>query len=145
MTLYYEEDCKPYKKYDSDAGFDLKAKSSAFLEPFETVVIKTGTYIELEKNNVGIVKGRSGLSAKGIIVGGGVIDPGYTGEIGVVLHNMNKKPFIVVKGDRIAQLLVVPFLSDAEVFLSDAEVKEYNKDDIEKSERNSNGFGSTGK
>lgn len=138
MVLYYEENCKPYKKYDSDAGFDLKSKNGVLLKPFETVVVKTGTYISLEKNNVGIVKGRSGLSAKGLIIGGGIIDPGYTGEIGVVIHNMNEVPFVINKGDRIAQLIIVPFLSNIEV-------KEYNKEDIEKSERNSNGFGSTGK
>ena len=97
------------------AGMDLCAalETDLTLEPGETVLVPTGLRIELPAGYEAQVRPRSGLAIKhsiGIMNAPGTIDPDYRGEVKVVLTNFGKDPFTVRSGDRIAQLIVAPFV-----------------------------------
>ncbi|HBJ81586.1 dUTP diphosphatase [Pseudothermotoga sp.] len=137
VKFYFEEEkVKPYKKHHNDAGWDLKSKTDTILYPGETKIIPTGVTTEIPKGYVGIVKPRSSWGAKGIDVTAGVIDSDYRGEIGVVIQNHADKPLAITKGERIAQILVVPVLLEAEFEEGKAP---------KNTARGAGGFGSTGK
>jgi len=121
------------------AGLDLKANitESVFLKPLERAIIKTGLYIALPQGYEAQVRSRSGLAIKkGITVlnSPGTVDADYRGEIGVILVNLSNKIFEVTNGDRIAQLVIAKH-EQAEWL----EVEE-----LDRTERGSGGFGSTG-
>jgi dUTP pyrophosphatase len=126
----------PNKKNLLDAGLDLVSTMQGKIAPGDRQLIPTGIAVEILPGYVGLVKARSGLAVKhGIIVGAGVIDSGYRGEVKVLLFNMGKEWFQYNPGDRIAQLLTVPInlgLYTEVEYLSDTE-------------RGTNGFGSSGK
>lgn len=86
------------------------------------------------------VEGRSGLASKGIFPVGGIIDPSYRGEIGVMLFNSTKNSFVLEKGARIAQLVCYHTLSP----LKNSEVVFDEVKDVVPSDRNTRGFGSSG-
>jgi len=97
------------------AGMDVCAalESELTLEPGETVLVPTGFRIELPPGYEAQVRPRSGLAIKhniGIMNAPGTIDPDYRGEVKVVLTNFGKAPYTVRSGDRIAQLIVAPFV-----------------------------------
>ncbi len=101
--------------------------------------IKTGVSIDLPPGTVGIIKDRSSMGSKGMHVFAGVIDCGYIGEISVILYNSGKPsetwPYVVKKGDKIAQLVIMPI-----------EVVEWEQvQELSSTERGSSGFGSSGK
>jgi len=108
----------PTKAYTQDAGFDLYAAEDAFIPHGETRIISTDLSVSLQEGTFGLIAERSSMGAKGVSVGGGVIDQGYTGELKVILHNITSKSFVdpvlltrgfkIKKGDKIAQLLVLP-------------------------------------
>lgn len=128
---------EPTKAHNSDSGFDLFASESRIIPVGQTAVIKTGLRMAIPAGHVGLVCSRSGLAAKrGVFVlnSPGIIDPGYRGEVGVVLHNSGAFPFQVSIGERLAQLLIVKL---ATVTFKEA-------DDLGDSERGMRGFGSTG-
>jgi len=94
-----------------DAGADLLAAESVTIKPGEWQPVPTGIGIQIPKDYEGQVRPRSGLAMHhGVTVlnSPGTIDPGYRGEIAVLLINHGKVPFHVSVGDRIAQLLVAP-------------------------------------
>lgn len=127
----------PQRQHPTDAGADLVADHDATVHVGQVVKIGTGLRVQLPPHTVGIVASRSGhgLKAVGLANGVGVIDAGYTGEIGVLLLNSGDKTFRVKAGERIAQLLVMPVLHPT-------------FEPVEKladTDRGSNGFGSTGK
>lgn len=132
----------PTRNKSTDAGLDLYALETTFLPVGKTVVIKTGVAINVPKNYVGKIEDRSSLAAKGLRTGAGVVDAGYTGEVGVVMHNIsnidnahgNTRGFLIEKGQKIAQLLLYKVDTP-----SVEEVKE-----LWTSDRGSNGFGSSG-
>lgn len=86
------------------------------------------------------IEGRSGLSAKGIFPVGGIIDPAYRGEIGVVLTFVNRynETYEIKKGDRIAQLVFYPYFDPTSVKISAT-------DEVSSTERSDKGFGSSGR
>ncbi|MBC9945161.1 dUTP diphosphatase [Leucobacter sp. cx-328] len=131
-------DSAPTYAHHDDAGADMRASESLVIGPGERAMVGTGVSIALPEGYAAFVVPRSGLAAKhGITVvnSPGTIDAGYRGEIKVVLLNTDKdKPFEVVAGDRIAQLIVMP-VSKA-VFTPVSELSE--------SARGDGGFGSTG-
>lgn len=125
----------PEYQNSDDAGADLRAAETSLIEPGERARIATGVRVDLPNDFVAFVWSRSGLSDDhGIEVGAGLIDPGYRGEIDVVLYNHGDEKFAVDIGDRIAQLVIVPFTRA--VFAIDEELAD--------SERGIQGFGSTG-
>jgi deoxyuridine 5'-triphosphate nucleotidohydrolase len=87
------------------------------------------------------IEGRSGLASKGIWPVGGIIDPGYTGEIQVALFNSTAADYQVNVGDKIAQLVCYYVAASA----NDAEVSIYETNVVGKTSRNDGGFGSSGK
>lgn len=102
----------PARTHAADAGYDLRCVDAFALEPGERAVVPTGVAIALPEGCAGLVIPRSGLAARhgvSVVNGPGLIDPGYRGEIRVVLVNLGAERFAAEAGDRIAQLLVVPF------------------------------------
>ena len=122
------------------AGADLFAANE---EPItigahETAMIRTGIAIELERGTVGLVCARSGLASKRDLAPAnkvGVIDCDYRGEICVALHNHGSSPQTVEPGERVAQLVVTPYIT--------AEFEE--ADELSETVRGAGGFGSTGR
>lgn len=121
-----------------DAGADLRCTEPVDLAPGERRLVGTGVRIALPENQVGLVTPRSGLAAKAglsIVNSPGVIDSGYRGEIKVCLINLDPTRAIrLEEGDRIAQLLVLPY--STAVFRS--------VDALDETERGAGGYGSTG-
>ena len=131
----------PLPNYESlySAGMDIRAylESPIILKPHERILVKTGLYIQLEKNYEAQIRPRSGLALKkGITVlnSPGTIDADYRGEIGVILINLSTNNFYIEPGDRIAQLIIAKH-ETIEWKLSETLVD---------SNRGEKGFGSTG-
>ena len=122
------------------AGADLYAAEDAdvVIEPSETKFIGTGLAMEIPEGYVGLVYARSGLACKrGLAPANkvGVVDSDYRGEIKVALHNHGKEAQTVEKGERIAQMVIAPYLS----------VNYEEADALSETERGEGGFGSTGR
>ena len=122
------------------AGADLYSAEDAdvVIEPGETKFIGTGLAMEIPEGYVGLVYARSGLACKrGLAPANkvGVVDSGYRGEIKVALHNHGKEAQTVEKGERIAQMVIAPYLS----------VNYEEADALSETERGEGGFGSTGR
>lgn len=121
------------------AGADLYALTDGPVEiaPGQTVLIHTGLALAIPQGYVGLVYARSGLATKqGLAPANkvGVIDADYRGELMVSLHNHSGETRIVESGDRIAQLVIAPYLT--------AQFQESS--DLDNTERGAGGFGSTG-
>jgi dUTP pyrophosphatase len=102
----------PQRTRDHDAGLDLRCLHAFTLQPGERQVVDTGVAVQLPEHLCGLVVPRSGLAAKhGITVvnAPGLIDPTYRGEIKAILLNTGAEPFAADAGDRVCQLLLVPF------------------------------------
>lgn len=119
---------------ESDAGWDLYSPVDYWLYPGESIIIFTGVHIQLPTDLAGFIKNRSSVFRKKVITDG-LIDPGYTGEIGVTLINVGQYDYHIHKGDRIAQLVIVPVVRDGWEPV----------DELDESERGNGGFGSTGR
>ena len=122
------------------AGADLYSAEDedVVIEPGETKFIGTGLAMEIPEGYVGLVYARSGLACKrGLAPANkvGVVDSDYRGEIKVALHNHGKEAQTVEKGERIAQMVIAPYLS----------VNYEEADDLSETERGEGGFGSTGR
>ena len=122
------------------AGADLYALpgETITIEPHKTVMIHTGLAMEIPCGYAGLIFARSGLaSKKGLAPANkvGVVDPDYRGEFMVALHNHTDEVKTVEGGERVAQLVIVPFLQAA------FDVSEELSDTV----RGEGGFGSTGK
>jgi dUTP diphosphatase len=121
---------------DEDAAMDLCAVDRTVLSPGTAQAVPTGIAIELPRGHEAQVRPRSGLALKhAITVNFGTVDPGYRGEIRVVMFNLGRADYVVEKGDRIAQLIVAPY--DA------VEWEEHQ--DLTDTARGSGGFGSSGR
>lgn len=132
------EAAMPSRAHADDAGLDLASAEELEIPAGGRALVDTGIAIALPAGSVGLVCPRSGLAAKhGITVlnGPGVVDAGYRGRVKVALHNTDlEHPFRLRRGDRIAQLVVVPFLAPTL----------QQVDQLEDTERSASGFGSSG-
>lgn len=117
-----------------DLAADLYSVHEATVEPRKTALVATGLSMAFPEEYGALVEDRSGLAVKGITTLAGVIDPGYRGEIKVVLTNVTDAPITLGAGDRIAQLRIVKKLQ--------ATFEEV--DDLDATHRGEGGFGSTG-
>ncbi len=127
----------PAHAHAGDGGVDLHAVSPLRLEPGQRATVATGVAVAIPVGHAGLVVPRSGLASRhgiGVVNAPGLIDSGYRGEIAVVLVNHGSEPFEVERGDRIAQLMVIPVAAQEFV-----EVEE-----LPASARGEGGFGSTG-
>jgi dUTP pyrophosphatase len=117
-----------------DLAADLYAVQAATVEPGATVLVSTGVAIELPSEYGALVEDRSGLAVRGVTTLAGVIDPGYRGELKVVLTNLSAAAVEVDAGDRIAQLRLVQRI----------EAEFLEAEELEEAPRGLGGFGSTG-
>ncbi len=118
-----------------DLAADLFAVSAWTLQPGETVAVPTGLALAFPADFGGLIQDRSGLALRGLTTLAGVIDPGYRGEIKVVLTNLAPIPHSIFPGDRIAQLRLVRRI-EATFEVVDTITEE--------TVRGAGGFGSTG-
>lgn len=101
-----EEASLPTKGSDFAAGFDLYSAHSATIPPFSNALIQTDLSPTFPDGCYGRIAGRSGLALYNkIIIGGGVVDPDFRGNVSVVLFNLGLEPFEIQRGDRIAQMI----------------------------------------
>ena len=122
-----------------DLAADLYASAGAMLaaagEAGSTQAVATGIALEFPATHGALVEDRSGLAVRGVTTLAGVIDPGYRGEIRVVMTNLGTEPVEIKAGDRIAQLRIVQRIE------ASFEVVE----ELGDAARGERGFGSTGK
>lgn len=126
----------PEYAHEGDAGLDLRAVESYDIGPGVSVMVRTGLRVEIPSGCVGLVFPRSGLGSKGITMRNavGVIDSGYRGEVMCPLWNTTYRTFHVEKGDRICQIVVMPYCP---CWLNEV-------DELSDTERGADGYGSTG-
>ena len=118
-----------------DAGMDLRAVESVVLSPGIAQGVPTGIAIELAPGYEAQVRPRSGMALKhSLTVNFGTIDPGYRGEIRVIMFNLGRADYTIEKGDRIAQLVVAKY-----------EAIEWVEGELGDSARGAGGFGSSGR
>jgi dUTP pyrophosphatase len=124
----------PTRAHRYDAGLDLHAAQHARIEPGAVAKVRLGIATEIDAGWCAVLKGRSGLGARGLDVLAGVVDSSYRGEWSVVLANVGQGVIDVMPGARIAQALfvAVPTLLVERV------------DELPESDRGAGGFGSTG-
>ena len=129
----------PRYETEGSSGMDLSANinSNIEIEPGDSTIIPTGISVSIPKNFEIQIRPRSGLAAKNqisVLNTPGTIDADYRGEIKVILINLGKKKFVLEKGSRIAQMVLCP--------IAKAKIREV--ENLEKTDRGSGGFGSTG-
>lgn len=128
----------PKKGTEYSAGYDLYSVSDTEIKSGETKLVSTGIAAEIPNGYFGGVFARSGLAVKeGLRPANcvAVIDSDYRGEIKVPLYNDSKEDRVITEGERIAQLIIIPFLS---VQFNEVET-------LSETKRGEGGFGSTGK
>ena len=137
ITIDYTGDYEPIRGSKFAAAYDLKATATVEIRPGELKDISTGICAQPPLGYAGLLFIRSGMSKRGLRLSTGVsvIDPDYTGEIICCVRNDSEDVLIVREGDRIAQIMYVPFM----------EVHWNRVDKLKKTERGDGGFGSTGK
>jgi dUTP pyrophosphatase len=122
---------------DEDAGLDLCATDAVMLEPGVPALVPTGLAIELPPGYEAQIRPRSGLALKHAITlpnAPATIDPGYRGEIRVILLNLGREAYRVEAGDRIAQMVIARY-----------EAVEWDLGNLSESKRGTGGFGSSGR
>ncbi|HXT01477.1 MAG TPA: dUTP diphosphatase [Elusimicrobiota bacterium] len=125
----------PTRAHADDAGLDLYALEDAVVEPGAGLLLRTGVAVAVPVGHVGLVCDRSSLAKRGLKTAGGVIDAGYRGELGVLVWNLSRERQHVKKGERCAQMLVIPIATPAPV----------DSADLGETARGAGGFGSTGR
>lgn len=142
MVKIINRSAYPLPRYETSgsAGMDLRAATGASvtLGPLERALIPTGLFIELPSGYEAQIRPRSGLAVKKgltLLNSPGTIDSDYRGEIKCIMVNLSQEPQTIEPGDRIAQMVVAPYV----------QVEWQEVDTLENSERGAGGFGSTGK
>ena len=141
VKIKLENGCEnfcPKKAHPDDAGYDLYSRIDAVLEPLSGMAIPVGFAMELPSGYEAQIRPRSGLAAKHHITvtnSPGTVDANYRGEIKAILYNLGKEPFIIQRGDRIAQMVICEL----------PEIELVEATELSQTDRNTNGFGSTGK
>jgi dUTP pyrophosphatase len=128
----------PERAHPGDAGFDLRSTVDIEVGPGERAMVPTGLAVAIPDGCAGLVLPRSGLASRqGLTLANapGLIDAGYRGEVICAVVNLDREtPVRIARGDRIAQLVVVPF----------ANVEPAWVEELPPSTRGEGGFGSTG-
>lgn len=136
IAKYYSDVKLPERKHSTDAGLDLYAyindvnSKSIIIKPGEFCIVETGVTVEIPMGCVGLIWPKS---KSDFLIGGGVVDSSYQGQILVKIMNVTKETVYIYHGDAIAQLLIQPVLTP--------EVNEVSMSDIhrKKSERGDSG------
>jgi dUTP pyrophosphatase len=125
--------------YPGDAGLDLIALNDVIIPPNSYINIPHGFAIEIPEGYFGYVMPRSSTirhNQGNILVMASPIDSGYRGEIFTMVRNNGNEPILITAGQRVSQMVILPFASISSL----EKVKE-----LSKSQRSTNGFGSSGK
>lgn len=120
-----------------DAGMDLCAVEETVLDPGVPKAVPTGLAVDIPAGYEAQIRPRSGLALKHSIIlpnAPGTIDPGYRGEIKVILLNLGREPYRVRAGDRIAQMIIARY-----------ETVEWEETELTDTNRGEGGFGSSGR
>ena len=121
---------------EGDAALDLRSIENVIIKPGQKAVIKTGLKLAIPQGHVGLIWDRSSIAINHDIHAiAGVIDSGFRGEVNVILKNLGDKDFQINKNDRIAQLIIQPYLK--------AQLQ--TVEELDETDRNEGGFGSTGR
>lgn len=123
----------PTKGYYADAGIDLRCMNIEVVPAHSYIVIDTGVHVQIDRGYAGLIVAKSGLNRWGITATG-LVDAEYTGAIEVVVHNKGDEDYMFEKGQKVAQLVVIPV----------PEVGILYDPVLNEGERAANGFGSTG-
>ena len=134
VKRFHEDAVLPKRANAEDAGYDLSSVEDVVIPAGSWKLVSTGIGFTVPEGTYGRVAPRSGLSTKGLHVGAGVVDRGYTNVVKVLLFNHASTDFEVKKGDRIAQLILEKIIQ--------CPVEEVAELDV--SDRGLGGFGSTG-
>jgi dUTP pyrophosphatase len=122
-----------------DLGYDIYAAIMLIIPPRSHAVVPTGIAMECTSPTGepmgGLLRDKSSMAARRLVLTGGVIDAGYRGEIKVLMENLNDSPQVINAGDKIANLIPYPVLT------GQVQVVE----DLSESKRKAGGFGSSGK
>lgn len=128
----------PARAREGDAGLDLASNADLVVGPGERAMVPTGLAVAVPEDHAGLVLPRSGLaSRRGLTLANapGLVDPGYRGELTVAVVNLDRRePVEIRRGDRVAQLLVVPL----------APVEPVEVEELPATTRGTGGFGSSG-
>lgn len=125
----------PTRAHETDAGLDLYSRENKWLNMRGSAIFDTGVHVQIPAGYVGFLKSKSGLNVKHGLTSEGVIDSGYTGSIRVKLYNNSDTPYVINKGDKISQLVILPIETPLLQLV----------DVFESTERGDNGFGSSGR
>lgn len=124
----------PTRAHKTDAGLDLYSMEANEIPEFGFAEFDTGVHIAIPAGYVGFVKSKSGLMMKHNITTDGTVDSGYTGSVRIKLFNHSGNVVCIEKGQKIAQLVLLPIITPNLVLV----------DVLEDTERGEGGFGSTG-
>ena len=124
----------PTRAHMYDAGLDLYSPIDTWLHPGQNLTIDTGVHMAIPEGCVGLITSKSGLMKKGI-TSRGTVDAGYTGSISAVLFNHGEEGYMIRRGDKITQIVIL------KVELPPIELV----DELEPTDRGDGGFGSTGR
>lgn len=124
----------PQRAHPTDSGADLFALERTEIPPHSSAKVRTGIAVELPEGVSGCIWGKSSVESKGVKVMAGLVDAPYRGEILICMFNLTDKPFIFDKGQKAAQLVVLPTY-----YPTFEEAQE-----LSDTQRGEGGFGSTG-
>ena len=140
VKIKLENGCEnfcPKKAHPDDAGYDLYSRIDAVLKPLSGMAIPVGFAMELPAGYEAQIRPRSGLAAKHHITvtnSPGTVDANYRGEVKAILYNLGREPFIIQRGDRIAQMVICKL----------PEINLVGATELSETDRGSGGFGSSG-
>ena len=129
---------KPSYANEFAAGLDLRSNEKIVIKKGEIVDIKSKLAIEIPSGHFGMVVARSGLSFKHqikLINDVGIIDEDYRGDLGIRLINEGKEDYTIEEGDRVAQMIIIPYVQPRIEYV----------EELETTDRGADGFGSTGR
>lgn len=132
--LMHEAAKPPFRKHDTDAGFDLCIVDSAVIYPARTEKLSTGLAFAVPKGYFGDIRARSSTTLRGLSIAG-VVDSEYRGVVYLLVTNNGLDVVEIKPGERIAQLVCLPV----------AQLEAVPVDELDDTARGSDGFGSTGK
>ena len=141
VKIKLENGCEnfcPKKAHPDDAGYDLYSRIDAVLEPLSGMAIPVGFAMELPTGYEAQIRPRSGLAAKHHITvtnSPGTVDANFRGEVKAILYNLDREPFSIQRGDRIAQMVICKL----------PEIELVEATELSETDRGSGGFGSSGK
>lgn len=124
----------PTRAHKDDAGIDLYTPERLVIRSKSAIHVDLRIRVEIPEGHVGLLTSKSGLMKNNGIKTTGTIDHGYSGRVGVTVFNHSDSDYIIAKGSKITQLVVMPCITDTVEIV----------DRIESGERAEDGFGSTG-